>query len=57
MHECKDTCSISRITLAPLGSAQLMLINSEAAIWSNIAACAITANTDKKLEKKINFPS
>jgi hypothetical protein len=28
-----------------------MLINSEAAIWSNIAACAITANTDKKLEK------
>jgi hypothetical protein len=28
-----------------------MLMNSEAAIWSNIAACAITANTDKKLEK------
>jgi hypothetical protein len=26
-------------------------MNSEAAIWSNIAACAITANTDKKLEK------
>jgi len=34
--------------LAPLG---MMLINSEAAIWSNIAACAITANNDKKLEK------
>jgi len=32
-------------------SARLMLMNSEAAIWSNIAACAITANTDKKLEK------
>jgi hypothetical protein len=27
------------------------LMNSEAAIWSNIAACAITANADKKLEK------
>jgi hypothetical protein len=46
-HECNDTCSISHHPR----SAQLMLMNSEAAIWSNIAACAITANTDKKLEK------
>ena len=29
----------------------MMLIGSEAAIWSNIAACAVTAHTDKKLEK------
>jgi hypothetical protein len=28
-----------------------LLMSSEAAIRSNIAACAITANADKKLEK------
>lgn len=29
----------------------MLLIGSEAAIWSNIAACAVTAHTDEKLEK------
>jgi len=51
------------LTLTPIlaslwyGLGSALLINSEAAIWSNIAACAITANTTKenKLEKD-QFP-